>query len=82
MAKVLPWLRGQNSLCSRAVIRALHPSEFTMVFENALLDFPVSLLSLLITVQQEDMAEREGTPETAQLSVPVSVITVWLWNPE
>lgn len=58
------------------MIRALHPSGLTTLLENALLDFPVSLLSLLITVQQEDVAEREGRPEAAQLSVPVTVTTV------
>lgn len=78
VAKVLPWLRGQTSLCCHAVIRALHPSGFTTLLENALPNFPVSLLSLLITVQQEDVAERKGRPEPAQLSVPVNVITVWL----
>lgn len=59
VAKVLPWLRGQNSLCGHAVMRALHPSGLTTLLENALLDFPVSLLSL-IKVQQKDVAEREG----------------------
>lgn len=82
VAKVLPWLRGQNSLWSHAVIRALHPSGLTTLLENALPNFPVSLLPLLITVQQEDMAEREGRPAPARLSVPVSVITVWLWSHE
>lgn len=78
VAKVLPCLRGQSSLCSHSVIRALHPSGLTSLLENALPDFPVSLLSLLITVQQEDVAERGGRPETVQLNVPVSVITAWM----
>lgn len=56
------------------------PFIFTTFLEKGLPDFPVSLLSLQITVKQEDVAEREGRPEAAQLSVLVSVITVW--NPK